>query len=212
MEHRDNILNEQTKIYISNAKEKFSKMNDSLESEIIIVEDDNKYIKIKINGKQQILSINISDILFNTKNKKEVIVYLTREINHAIQKSKILSIEKLGNLFSPNEYSEIVSKEQEAIKGSITKVEKDMNELVQGLLYRQKSAPSKSGKILITITGAGIMQSLEISDEYLSMKNKDNIEIEISETLNTLTRDNLIFINEVIENIGKEFDKNIVNK
>ncbi len=186
MESSRSKLGKHTSDYLLSAKEKMKFLSNSLESRIINIADENKYVAITINGKQRILSLEISNILLDSKDKKEVSEYLLKTLNKAIRQSTLNNLKELLKIISFGEYKQIISDEKPETLNTIQKVENDMNRYSQGLPLIQKTASSTSGMVKIVMSGANIIQSLDIPDRELTSKNKQFIIVEIIDTVNEL--------------------------
>jgi DNA-binding protein YbaB len=186
MEIPKSKLKKHTSDYLLSAKEKMKSISNSLELRIMPIVDENKYLAISINGKQRILSMEISNILLETKDKKEVLDYLLKTINKAIRQSTLNNLKELLKIISIGEYKQIITDEKPENLQSIQKVENDVNRYSQKLPSIQKSASSNSGMVKIVMTGANIIQSLDIPEKELTSKNKEIIITEIVDTVNEL--------------------------
>lgn len=207
MDKQSNILRKETSEYISSIAEKMKELNRALESKNIIVEDENKYIRIVIDSTQNILSIDISDILINSTNKKEVIGYIMKNINMAIERSLKHNMEELLNINSPGNYREIISREQPSVREGIIELEREIGLLPQILNAMTKSKISESGNVTINMSGANVLLSMEIAEEYLSKKNKEKVAEEIMETVNRIVRENKQEVRDRIEKSDTKITK-----
>ena len=209
MDRQKIMLAKQTKDYLSSLKIKMKELSKTMEGRIIHVKDENNFVDITINGKQKILSLTISDGLMEWKAKKEIIIVLTTSINRAIQQTNRINMEEVLNTISLTEYANIISREQQDVVDSIKEVEKGVGRFAQEPLLLRKNAVSKSGNIKIGMSGANILQTMEIRGDYFTSKNKEKVAEEIIEVVNAVTQENQKEITKRIEKTDREINERI---
>jgi DNA-binding protein YbaB len=209
MDLQNTILKKETKQLISTVSNKMKEMGDGLYSNNILFEDKDKGINIVINGKQQIKSINISNSLFSSMKKNEMIEYLMRMINLAIGESYRANITELLKFNYQHEFDEVISKEPLNIQASIEIYKKGLDQIQQLLDTIQKSARSKSDSIGLTMLGTKKLRSLEINPEYLAIENKSKIEEELVESINRVIREINQEVGGKLEEKGMKLNQDI---
>jgi DNA-binding protein YbaB len=73
----------------------------------------------------------------------------------------------------------------------------------------RKTFVSQSGNIIVVISGARIIKSLSINDEYLLPENKALIEKELMETINRAMREMQEEIQSIVKNNEKELNNEL---
>jgi DNA-binding protein YbaB len=177
-------LDEQRKGYLTGVNEKILHLRSDMDSRINYVADENNFITLSINDKQVVLSLDISDILLNSSDKREVSDQLLRVINQAIQKTNKNIMTELREVISLSEINEIISHEQERVVNTIEIFRNNIIKTIQELGSINRSVDSRSGNIHLVMSGVKILQSLEISNEYLSSNSKKILEEELIDILN----------------------------
>ncbi len=203
MNEKTGKFSKQTADYFSSVKEKMQGLKISLELTIRTVEDENQYIRITIDGKQKILSMEIADILINSKDKEEVKSLMIKLINQAIQEVGINNLVGVKKIASPDEYNKAISQEGEVIVDVINNIDKEWNRSMELLRSVRKATISKEGNVKIIMTGFTQIKLMEVIDSCLVSKNKESIAKEILETVNEAIYENQQEMIVRIEQINK---------
>ncbi len=187
MENQSYKLSKRAEGYFSTIKEKMMELNEKMESNLLLVKDENQYVHIVINGKQRIQSMVISDLLLNSKDKQEVCRYLLGIINSAIQKSNFDNLINAQKTISVKEYHEMINQEKQSITETIKGMEKSFQAELNELAYIKKHTISDAGNISVVMSGLQQIQLLEIDPLYITSENKNKLINEIIEVVNKAT-------------------------
>jgi DNA-binding protein YbaB len=187
MELQQVKLSPNSEEYFASIYGKMKAIGDSLDSRRTRWTDENDYVTIAINGRQIIQGMEISALLLDTTDKRDVLDILMKNINAALQKCGRANLEEFLKAVSLQEYADILARENEQVQNSITRVGQHMSQFTNGLLSVKKKAVSQSGCVEMTMSGANVVLSIAVPDAFLCSKNKAQIEKDLIETANELT-------------------------
>jgi DNA-binding protein YbaB len=209
MDQKNNKLNDNTKEYFSKSKDKLIESHNLMLSTVTSFSDEDNLITLSMDNLQEIHEVNISDKLLISHGKKEIENRLLRLVNQAIFKSSINAANQAKKAVSSKELDKIISKESQGIKDSIEMVKKNIDQSLKNISSMTNSVVSKSGNLTLVISGTRMITSINISEEYLSEKNKLAIENELKETVNKAMQENLKEIQGLMKIHEDEFNKKI---
>jgi DNA-binding protein YbaB len=187
MDLQQGKLSPNSEEYFSSIYRKMKAIGDSLDSRITRWTDENDHVTIAINGRRIIQGMEISALLLDTTDKRDVLDILMKNINAALQKCGRSNLEEVMKAVSLQEYADILARENEKVQSSITQAGQHMSQFTNGLLSVKKKAVSQSGCVEMTMSGANVVLSIAVPDAFLCSKNKAQIENDLIETANELT-------------------------
>jgi DNA-binding protein YbaB len=187
MELQQVKLSPNSEEYFASIYGKMKAIGDSLDSRRTRWTDENDYVTIAINGRRIIQGMEISALLLDTTDKRDVLDILMKNINAALQKCGRANLEEFLKAVSLQEYADILARENEQVQNSITRVGQHMSQFTNGLVSVKKKAVSQSGCVEMTMSGANVVLSIAVPDAFLCSKNKAQIEKDLIETANELT-------------------------
>jgi DNA-binding protein YbaB len=209
----DEILSKfskETSDYFSSLIMTMKQIGESLEGNTYLVEDENKYVKILINGKQRILSIEITDTLYNSSDKNEITNYLVSVLNKAIQESEINNVFTISRGTSKEEYDQVIINEKASIVEIINQTQNKIIQFMSQLQNKKNIEYSNSKKIKLIITGINIIELLQIDEEYMKNNKREKIADEVIETINRAINNTQQEVMKIMEKTDKAIAKKIL--
>jgi len=188
MNQKEYSLNDQNNEFLSKSIDGLILLQKNMQSTINTFVDKGQ-ISLTMNNMQIIQSLTISEKLLLASDKTIIRDRLLRLINEAILSSSINGANAAKNTISYQEYNEIISNEDHEKAENIEVIRKNIAQMYKIISSIRKTVDSKSGKISVVMSGASVIKTLSISDEYLSPKNKEIIETELLETVNRAIRE-----------------------
>jgi DNA-binding protein YbaB len=206
MDQKEYSQKDRKKEFLSKSMDELALFQENILSKIITFVD-KEQITLTMNNLQIIQSLKISEMLLLAPEKKIIRERLARLINEAILTSSINVANAAKNAFSYQEWHEIISNEEHEVKENIEGLGENISPILQVISSMRKAVVSKSGKVGVVISGARVINTLSINDDYIVPENKALLETELVETVNRAMRE----IQEEIQVLLKNNEEKITN-
>jgi DNA-binding protein YbaB len=206
MDQKEYSQKDRKKEFLSKSMDELALFQENILSKIITFVD-KEQITLTMNNLQIIQSLKISEMLLLAPEKKIIRERLARLINEAILTSSINVANAAKNAFSYQEWHEIISNEEHEVKENIESLGENISPMLQVISSMRKAVVSKSGKVGVVISGARVINTLSINDDYIVPENKALLETELVETVNRAMRE----IQEEIQVLLKNNEEKITN-
>jgi DNA-binding protein YbaB len=206
MDQKEYSQKDRKKEFLSKSMDELALFQENILSKIITFVD-KEQITLTMNNLQIIQSLKISEMLLLAPEKKIIRERLARLINEAILTSSINVANAAKNAFSYQEWHEIISNEEHEVKENIEGLGENISPMLQVISSMRKAVVSKSGKVGVVISGARVINTLSINDDYIVPENKALLETELVETVNRAMRE----IQEEIQVLLKNNEEKITN-
>jgi DNA-binding protein YbaB len=212
MNQQKHTMAARTKEFISVSREKIIQSSTCWISTIQTYSDAEGLLSLTIDNTQILHSINLSEKLFTTFKKQDILVRLTQFINKAIIHAGRNAARDMQNVFSAKEFMEMLSLENREVRDHFEQLIKRNNQSVQELALIKKTINSESGNTTVIVFGNRMIHLITINDEFFSIKNKSLIEGELLGAVNKAMREIIEEIRVKINKNEEEFNKYIIQE
>jgi DNA-binding protein YbaB len=147
-------------------------------------EDDSGNIRLKINQRQMVLSLDISPLFLHTASGAELSACLCGISNRAIQQTNGRLVNELLDAVNIETWAEMLSIAESGTMTLYRRMKGKYDELFQELGEKIITVASTNGNVVIDITGSTLVRAIEFREGWVTGERKSAIEEEVKDTLN----------------------------